>query len=115
MPSYQSGDVIKVYVKNQENPLEGTTRWAIIVENFGDECSIAPMTSQLHQAENYKIAIKILKESSDGESMNLDFDSLILCDRIQNVRLISLKNPPHTVVGKCPDELIDTLIGHSRK
>jgi len=50
----EAGDVIVLpFFPHQEDKYSGEPRWIIILEDYGDQFRIIPMTCQNHQSHNY--------------------------------------------------------------
>lgn len=103
---YEVWDVTNVPAyPNQENSREVTARPAIIIEDLQDEVSVCCLTSQLHQAAKYKYTFVIKEDSPEGKQMGLTFDSLIVLDRIFQLKKLRLAG----VNGTCPQSVIDKI------
>ena len=103
---YEVWDVTNVPAyPNQENFREVTARPAIIIEDLQDEVYVCCITSQLHQATRYKYTFTIKEKSPEGEQMGLGFDSLVVLDRIFQLKKIRLTD----VIGTCPQSVIDKI------
>ncbi|HCI55977.1 MAG TPA: hypothetical protein PLN06_03770 [Bacteroidales bacterium] len=77
---------IKNVPANQEDYREVTGRPAIIIEDLQDEVSVCCLTSQLHQAANYKYTFLVKEDPSAGRQMGLGFDSLFFWDYILTIK-----------------------------
>lgn len=107
MSSFKPGDVIALpYFPNQENPNEGTARYAMIVEVYNDKYLFYPFTKQLHQVNNYKKTKTIIKNSPLGQKMGLKYDSILVMDREWEIHKIVAKPP---VLGNCGDEFLEEI------
>lgn len=103
---YEVWDVTNVPAyPNQENSREVTARPAIIIEDLQDEVSVCCLTKQLHQAINYKYAFVVKEDSPEGKQMGLTFDSLIVLDRIFQMKKIRLTG----VIGSCPQSIVEKI------
>jgi len=103
---YEVWDVVHVPAyPNQEDQKEFTARPVIIIEDLQDEVAICPVTKQLHQAANYRYTLTILKDTPEGRQMGLTFDSLIILDRIMQLKKIRLVG----CIGTCPESVIDKI------
>ena len=103
---YEVWDVANVPAyPNQENFREVTARPAIIIEDLQDEVSVCCLTKQLHQAANYKYTFVVKEDSPEGKQMGLGFDSLIVLDRIFQLKKFRLAG----VIGRCPQSVIDKI------
>ena len=80
-------------------------RPAIIIEDLQDEVSVCCLTKQLHQAAIYKYAFVVEEDSPEGKQMGLGFDSLIVLDRIFQMKKIRLAN----VIGTCPQSIVEKI------
>lgn len=103
---YEVWDVAHVPAyPNQEDQKEFTARPVIIIEDLQDEVAICPVTKQLHQAGNYTYAFVVTKDSPEGRQMGLTFDSLIVLDRIVQLKKIRLVG----IIGSCPESVIEKI------
>jgi hypothetical protein len=103
---YEVWDVTNVPAyPNQEDYREVTGRPAIIIEDLQDEVSVCCITSQLHQASRYKYTFVVKESSPEGKQMGLGFDSLIVLDRIFQLKKLRLAG----VIGTCPQSVIDKI------
>jgi len=103
---YEVWDVAHVPAyPNQEDSKEFTARPAIIIEDLQDEVALCLVTKQLHQAANYAYAFTIMKNSPEGRQMGLTFDSLIVLDRIIQLKKIRLVG----IIGTCPQSVIERI------
>jgi hypothetical protein len=103
---YTIGDVICVkHFPNQEDKSKGTLRWAICVEDLGNDVRIIALTKVLKQQKFYPKSFIVLKDSSDGKSMGLIYDSLIIPDRVTDTsKEFCYLN------GKCPPDILNKII-----
>src|ERR1700752_700097 len=104
----EAGDVYIVpFFRHQEDRRDGEARWIIFLEGYGKTISVVPMTKQIHQADNYQKVIEVLKDSAEGRMMGLPYDSIIICDREEEMS--------HFVIGKwkkkgqCSEEMLDRI------
>jgi hypothetical protein len=104
---YKRGDIASIYFPNREDNTKATERYAIVIEDLGDEFILVPLTKQLHQKRHYPRSIQINKESSTGKQMGLLYDSLIVVERA--VQLPKLRITPPSL-GSCPQTLIDKVV-----
>lgn len=103
---YTIGDVICVkYFPNQEDKSKGTLRWAICVEDLGSKVRIIALTKVLKQQKFYPKSFIVLKDSDDGKSMGLAYDSLIIPDRVTDVAKEFC-----FVNGKCSPTLLSKIL-----
>jgi hypothetical protein len=101
---YSTGDVIVLYVPHKEDNTIGEDRWAICLEDLGDEIIMVPLTKKTLQKKRNPKSFIIKKDSDEGKSMKLLYDSLVLVNRASRKRkLIAIKH------GYCPEKLIDKL------
>ena len=104
--AYEVWDVANVAAyPNQENSKETTARPVIIIEDLQDEVLLCPVTKQLKQKDNYKNTILVLKDTEEGKAMGLDFDSVIILDRIVPLKKLRLTGK----IGSCPDSIIEQI------
>ena len=92
---------------NQENPCLGTRRWIIVLEDLDEKIIAIPCTTKTHQSIRYKKYIEVEKSSYYGREMQIDYDSLIICDRTAAIRKLGLRIIDYK--GICPDELLDEI------
>lgn len=106
MPQFEVWDVVLVPAfPNQENSKEVTTRPAIIIEDLQNEVLICPVTTQLHQQSNYKYSFIVDKDSAEAKEMGLTFTSLVVVDRLVELRKVRLSQ----AIGSCPQSIIDRI------
>lgn len=103
MPDYEVGDVVNVPFPNQEDPRKSTLRIGIVIENLQDEVEVLFLTKQIHQAARYRDSFVIPKDSPEGLSMGLTYDSLVAPHRAFVLKKIAITPPPR---GRCPDSLV---------
>jgi hypothetical protein len=101
--SFKPGDVASIYFPNQEDPSKATERFAIVIEDLGDEFILVPITKQLHQQSRYPNSILIRHDKATGKQMGLIYDSLIIIERA--IQLPKLKITPPKI-GTCPNSLL---------
>jgi hypothetical protein len=103
--NYTTGDIIFVsFFANEENKTQGTSRWLICFEDLEDEIIVIPLTKNTSQIKYYPDSFIITKESEEGISMGLLYDSLVLPSRAERIKKVSaLKN------GSCSEDLLDKL------
>lgn len=78
-----------------------------LLHNFAEQAtaSFHFKTKQLHQATNYKYAFVVKEDSPEGKQMGLGFDSLIVLDRIFQMKKIRLTG----VIGSCPQSIVEKI------
>lgn len=104
------GTVIKLPIPNREDPTQFTYRPAIVLREEADMLTIlvCPMTSQVEKAKKHnKYFIEVLKNSDEGKRLNLDFDSVLLIERICKVKKSVVKN--FTQGGKASKALLEKI------
>jgi hypothetical protein len=101
------GDVASIYYPNQEDPKKGTERYAIVIEDLGDEFILVPITKQLHQKVHYHHSILIRKDTTTGKSMGLLYDSLIVVERAIQLPKLRITLPK---LERCPQKLVDLIM-----
>jgi hypothetical protein len=104
---FNRGDVASIFYPNQENYKQGTERYAVIIEDLGDEFILVPITKQQHQKKNYPHSILIKKDSATGKQMGLNYDSLIVIERVVQLPKLRITLPK---LGVCPDKLINQIL-----
>ena len=109
MPSpskkYTSGDVITVfYFPHQENKTKGEMRWAICLDDLGDEFTIVPLKSDISDIKHHPNSFIIEADSVEGKRMKILNDSLGMPDRARQVRKIEA-----FIHGSCSESLCDKL------
>lgn len=104
---FKPGDVASIFYPNQEDHRQGTERYAVIIEDLGDEYVLVPITKQLHQKRNYPNSILIKKNTTTGKEMGLIYDSLLVIDRAIQLPKLRITLPK---LGTCPEKIIHSLI-----
>ncbi|MGL5889059.1 MAG: type II toxin-antitoxin system PemK/MazF family toxin [Bacteroidia bacterium] len=104
---FNRGDIASIYYPNQENSRQGTERYAVIIEDLGDEFIFVPITKQLHQKKNYPDSILIKKDTTTGKQMGLLYDSLLVVERATQLSKLRITLPK---LGTCPEKLLNTII-----
>jgi hypothetical protein len=104
---YTRGDVASIFFPNQEDPTQATEHYAIVIEDFGDEFILVPLTKQVHQKKRYPRSIEVKKDSQRGRKMGLLYDSLIVIERALQLPKLKI-TPPN--LGVCPEELINEIM-----
>jgi len=108
MSEYKKGDVVAIpYFSNQEDHSKGTARPILIVDIINGEYFVMPLTSQLHQANNYKKTVLIRQNDETGKRIGLRRDSLVIADRKTKMTLFAKGSH---LIGNCG---LQFLIDHS--
>ena len=103
----KTGDVISLpFMKNQENN-EGTKRWCVVTEKLEDEIEVVPLTKKTHQQKRYTKKILIKKKSKKGKQMGLTYNSLLMIDRTERIKLKYFNH--FNKNGVCNKEMLEKL------
>ncbi len=103
------------FFPHNENKQEGEARYAIVLEDLGNEWLLLGITSQVHHLQHYPDGFIITKNSADGKQMGLIYDSLICCG-VEGVRKTFTMNkkfltiPPIQKKGTCSEVLLDKIL-----
>ncbi|HTA28561.1 MAG TPA: hypothetical protein VK809_12285 [Bacteroidia bacterium] len=110
--TYKKWDVVFVSkFPNQENKKSYSPKPAIVLAVLVNKLRVCAITSQVHQAPNYKDTILIKENSQEIAAMNLDCESLIVLDRIEEIELANIKFS----FGTCHSNTIRTIKGFLSK
>lgn len=95
------------FFPHQENKNQGEPRWIILLEDHIKSVLIVPLTKQTHQIDNYPKSFIVKKDSPEGKSMGLPFDSIVMIERVTEMSTFVLSKAKQ--YGTCPDQLIDKI------
>lgn len=92
---------------NQEDNTKCTSRPIVILQDLGTHVLVCPYTKQVQQAFRYKYVKHILKDTDEGRSIDIKFDSILVIDRAVKLNKNSIANIEFAC---CPEPLLNELL-----
>jgi PemK-like, MazF-like toxin of type II toxin-antitoxin system len=92
--TYKKWDVVFIRkFPHQEDDKKHSPKPAIVLGVLANKLRVCPITSKVHQASNYNDTILIEENSEEFKKMNLDKESIIVLDRIEEIELPNISPP----------------------
>lgn len=115
MLQIKRGSLVYLLFPNEESKGKDFSVKLAIVLSINDssiECAMVPCTSQTHQIHRYDMSFIIKKNSTEGKSMNLKSDSIIIVDRfLANVPIAIIQSIHNGIAPESVLIRIEKILG----